>query len=141
MFSAAVSHFLNCLLGSSSCLPDTSSAEPPSRRRSRRRRAQTSRLTSSKDSGWTKLTPTELWNRIRKEAQDYYHHAVDGFVSLRSVCLLPDAGIEISSTSTSLCAVKVWTRSWKNMACRRFHCCERSQSRLASRLDINQELS
>lgn len=87
MFSAAVSHFLNCLLGSSSALPDPSSAEPPARRRSRRRRTQSSRVTSSKDSGWSKLTPSELWSRIRKEAQDYYHHAADRFVCLRCVCV------------------------------------------------------
>lgn len=104
MFSAAVSHFLNCLLGSSSFLPDTSSAEPPTRRRSRRRRPQPSRVPSSKDSGWTKLTPSELWSRIRKEAQDYYHHTTDGFVYLCFVCLLPDASTEISSPSNSVCS-------------------------------------
>uniref|UniRef100_A0A8C4IQW7 Clustered mitochondria (cluA/CLU1) homolog b n=1 Tax=Dicentrarchus labrax TaxID=13489 RepID=A0A8C4IQW7_DICLA len=42
-FSAAVSHFLNCLLSSSSCFPDSCSDELLSRRRSRRRRSHGSR--------------------------------------------------------------------------------------------------
>uniref|UniRef100_A0A3B3VY47 Clustered mitochondria homolog n=1 Tax=Poecilia latipinna TaxID=48699 RepID=A0A3B3VY47_9TELE len=43
-FSAAVSHFLNCLLSSSSApVPDSCSDELPSRRRSRRRRTQSDR--------------------------------------------------------------------------------------------------
>lgn len=107
MFSAAVSHFLNCFLSSSSCLPDSTTAEPPARRRSRRRRAQPSRVTPSKDSGWAKLTPSELWGRIKEEAQDYYYHTLDGFVCSFFVSLLPDANAGISPTSTCLCAAKV----------------------------------
>lgn len=78
-FSAAVSHFLNCLLSSPSSFPDTCSGEPPSRRRSRRRRSQASRVAvgSSKDGEWTRLTPGELWGRIRTEAQDYYHYTTE----------------------------------------------------------------
>ncbi|XP_028277926.1 clustered mitochondria protein homolog [Parambassis ranga] len=76
-FSAAVSHFLNCLLGSSSCLPDTCSDELLSRRRSRRRRCHGSRVTLLTDSVWAKVTPGELWGKIRSEAQDYYYYTID----------------------------------------------------------------
>uniref|UniRef100_A0A3Q4BA58 Clu domain-containing protein n=1 Tax=Mola mola TaxID=94237 RepID=A0A3Q4BA58_MOLML len=72
-FSGAVSHFLNCLLSSSSCFPDSCSDELLSRRRSRRRRSQGGRAASLKDGAWTKMTPSELWSRIRNEAREYYH--------------------------------------------------------------------
>uniref|UniRef100_A0A671X1J5 Clustered mitochondria homolog n=1 Tax=Sparus aurata TaxID=8175 RepID=A0A671X1J5_SPAAU len=49
-FSAAVSHFLNCLLSSSSCCPDSGSDELLSRRRSRRRRSHGSRVALLTDS-------------------------------------------------------------------------------------------
>uniref|UniRef100_A0A671X2B0 Clustered mitochondria protein homolog n=1 Tax=Sparus aurata TaxID=8175 RepID=A0A671X2B0_SPAAU len=76
-FSAAVSHFLNCLLSSSSCCPDSGSDELLSRRRSRRRRSHGSRVALLTDSVWARLTRSELWGRIRAEAGDYYHYAVD----------------------------------------------------------------
>uniref|UniRef100_A0AAX7T2P7 Clu domain-containing protein n=1 Tax=Astatotilapia calliptera TaxID=8154 RepID=A0AAX7T2P7_ASTCA len=58
-FSAAVSHFLNCLLTSSSCFPDSFSDELLSRRRSRRRRSHGSRVTLLSDSVWARLTSGE----------------------------------------------------------------------------------
>ncbi|KAF1378436.1 hypothetical protein PFLUV_G00190540 [Perca fluviatilis] len=76
-FSAAVSHFLNCLLSSSSCLTDSCSDELLSRRRSRRRRSHGSRVTLLTDSVWARLTPSELWGRIRTEAGVYYHYTID----------------------------------------------------------------
>ncbi|XP_034744989.1 clustered mitochondria protein homolog isoform X2 [Etheostoma cragini] len=76
-FSAAVSHFLNCFLSSSSCLTDSSSDELLSRRRSRRRRGHGSRVILLTDSVWARLTPSELWGRIRTEAGDYYHYTID----------------------------------------------------------------
>ncbi|GAA6219837.1 clustered mitochondria protein homolog isoform X2 [Lates japonicus] len=76
-FSAAVSHFLNCLLSSSSCVPDSCSDELLSRRRSRRRRSHGSRVPLLTDSVWARLTPSELWGRIRTEAGDYYHYTID----------------------------------------------------------------
>nr|XP_046267647.1 clustered mitochondria protein homolog isoform X2 [Scatophagus argus] len=76
-FSAAVSHFLNCLLSSSSCFPDSCSDELLSRRRSRRRRSHGSRVALLTDSVWARLTPGELWDRIRTEAGDYYHYKID----------------------------------------------------------------
>ncbi|KAM8900368.1 clustered mitochondria protein homolog isoform 2-T3 [Spinachia spinachia] len=76
-FSAAVSHFLNCLLSSSSCTTDSCSDELLSRRRSRRRRSVGSRVASLTDSVWARLTPSELWGRIRTEAGDYYHYTID----------------------------------------------------------------
>uniref|UniRef100_A0A3Q1FEA3 Clustered mitochondria protein homolog n=1 Tax=Acanthochromis polyacanthus TaxID=80966 RepID=A0A3Q1FEA3_9TELE len=76
-FSAAVSHFLNCLLSSSSSFPDSCSDELLSRRRSRRRRSHGSRVASLTDSVWARLTSTELWGKIRAEAQDYYHYTID----------------------------------------------------------------
>uniref|UniRef100_UPI003AAB6D90 clustered mitochondria protein homolog n=1 Tax=Centroberyx gerrardi TaxID=166262 RepID=UPI003AAB6D90 len=75
-FSAAVSHFLNCLLSSSSSLPDSGSDELLSRRRSRRRRSHGSRVAMLTDSVWARLTPSELWGRIRTEAEDYYHYSL-----------------------------------------------------------------
>lgn len=76
-FSAAVSHFLNCLLSSSSSFPDSCSDELLSRRRSRRRRSHGSRVSSLTDSMWARLTSTELWGKIRAEARDYYHYTID----------------------------------------------------------------
>ncbi|XP_068455877.1 clustered mitochondria protein homolog isoform X2 [Clinocottus analis] len=76
-FSAAVSHFLNCLLSSSSCFADFCSDELLSRRRSRRRRSNGSRVALLTDSVWARLTPSELWGRIRTEAGDYYHYTID----------------------------------------------------------------
>lgn len=75
--SAAVSHFLNCLLSSSPCFLDSCSDELASRRRSRRRRSHRGRGSSLKDSTWTKLTPSELWNRIRTEAREYFHYEIN----------------------------------------------------------------
>lgn len=75
--SAAVSHFLNCLLSSSPCFLDSCSDELASRRRSRRRRSHRGRVSSLKDSMWTKLTPSELWNRIRTEAREYFHYEIN----------------------------------------------------------------
>uniref|UniRef100_A0A8D3BCA0 Clustered mitochondria protein homolog n=1 Tax=Scophthalmus maximus TaxID=52904 RepID=A0A8D3BCA0_SCOMX len=76
-FSAAVSHFLNCLLSSSSCVHDSCSDELHSRRRSRRRRSHGSRVAMVTDSVWARLTPGELWSRIKTEAGDYYHYTID----------------------------------------------------------------
>ncbi|XP_032432290.1 clustered mitochondria protein homolog isoform X2 [Xiphophorus hellerii] len=74
-FSAAVSHFLNCLLSSSSApVPDSCSDELPSRRRSRRRRTQSDRANVPTSSLWAKLTSDDLWIRIKMEAEDYYHY-------------------------------------------------------------------
>lgn len=75
--SAAVSHFLNCFLSSSPCFLDSCSDELASRRRSRRRRSHRGRAASLKDNMWSKLTPTELWNRIRSEARDYFHYTIN----------------------------------------------------------------
>lgn len=80
-FSAAVSHFLNCLMGSSSSVSDSCSDELLSRRRSRRRRSHGSRVASLTDSVWARLSPSELWGRIRNEAADYYHYTIDRCVS------------------------------------------------------------
>ncbi|XP_030602479.1 clustered mitochondria protein homolog isoform X2 [Archocentrus centrarchus] len=77
-FSAAVSHFLNCLLSSSSsCFPDSCSDELLSRRKSRRRRSYGARVALLGDSVWARLTSSELWARIKAEAQDYYHYKFD----------------------------------------------------------------
>ncbi|KAM4620387.1 clustered mitochondria protein homolog [Polymixia lowei] len=75
-FSAAVSHFLNCLLSSSSSFPDSASDELLSRRRSRRRRSHGSRVAMVAESVWARLTPSDLWAKIRNEAEDYYHHTL-----------------------------------------------------------------
>ncbi|KAK5610021.1 hypothetical protein CRENBAI_022394 [Crenichthys baileyi] len=73
-FSAAVSHFLNCLLSSSCIVPESCTDELPSRRRSRRHRSQSNRGNLLTNSVWARLTSDELWSRIRTEAQDYYHY-------------------------------------------------------------------
>ncbi|XP_069395959.1 clustered mitochondria protein homolog isoform X2 [Paralichthys olivaceus] len=76
-FSAAVSHFLNCLLSSSSCTPDSCSDELHSRRRCRRRRSHGSRVALLTDSVWARLTPSELWSRIRTEAGEYFNYTIE----------------------------------------------------------------
>lgn len=38
------------------------------------------------DSVWAKLTPSELWGKIRTEAENYYHYTIDGCVFLH-VCV------------------------------------------------------
>uniref|UniRef100_A0A8C4P0E3 Clustered mitochondria protein homolog n=1 Tax=Dicentrarchus labrax TaxID=13489 RepID=A0A8C4P0E3_DICLA len=99
-FSAAVSHFLNCLLSSSSCFPDSCSDELLSRRRSRRRRSHGSRVALLTDSVWAKLTPSELWGRIRTEAGDYYDYTIDSIDevlekhSLQRISLLREMAIK-----------------------------------------------
>ena len=90
-FSAAVSHFLNCLLSSSSCIPDSCSDELLSRRRSRRRRNQGSRVALLTHSLWAKMTPSELWDRIRAEAGDYYQCTFDRYAcACACVCVWLD---------------------------------------------------
>lgn len=73
--SAAVSHFLNCLLSS---FPDAVAHLPAdelvSRRKSRKRR---NRVPGSGDNtAWASLTPSELWKNIASEAQSYYHFTI-----------------------------------------------------------------
>ncbi|XP_065137141.1 clustered mitochondria protein homolog isoform X2 [Paramisgurnus dabryanus] len=69
--SAAVSHFLNCLL---SAFPDAVAHLPAdelvSRKKSRKRR---NRVPGGGDNtAWASLTPSELWKNIASEAQSYY---------------------------------------------------------------------
>ncbi|XP_035478832.2 clustered mitochondria protein homolog isoform X2 [Scophthalmus maximus] len=73
--SAAVSHFLNCLLSS---FPDAVAHLPAdelvSRRKSRKRR---NRVPGGGDNTtWASLTPSELWKNIASESQSYYHFTV-----------------------------------------------------------------
>ncbi|XP_051963038.1 clustered mitochondria protein homolog isoform X4 [Xyrauchen texanus] len=70
--SAAVSHFLNCLLSS---FPDAVAHLPVdelvSRKKSRKRR---NRVPGGGDNtAWANLTSSELWKNIVSEAQNYYH--------------------------------------------------------------------
>ncbi|XP_067306724.1 clustered mitochondria protein homolog isoform X3 [Pseudorasbora parva] len=70
--SAAVSHFLNCLLSS---FPDAVAHLPAdelvSRRKNRKRR---NRVPGGGDNTtWASLTPSDLWKNITSEAQSYYH--------------------------------------------------------------------
>ncbi|KAJ0061671.1 hypothetical protein NL108_005824 [Boleophthalmus pectinirostris] len=99
--SAAVSHFLNCFLGSSCFVPGGRSEEMVTKRRSRRRRRRLS------GSVWAKLTHIDLWSRIKKEAQEYfgYHiesgsmdevtekHSLQKISLLRAICL--QTGIQV----------------------------------------------
>uniref|UniRef100_A0A8C2ZJZ6 Clustered mitochondria homolog n=1 Tax=Cyclopterus lumpus TaxID=8103 RepID=A0A8C2ZJZ6_CYCLU len=95
-FSAAVSHFLNCLLSSSSCFADFCSDELLSRRRSRRRRSNGSRVALLTDSVWARLSPDELWGQIRTEAGDYYTTRYDRCVchSLQRISLLREMAVK-----------------------------------------------
>ncbi|XP_051521359.1 clustered mitochondria protein homolog isoform X3 [Myxocyprinus asiaticus] len=73
--SAAVSHFLNCLLSS---FPDAVAHLPVdelvSRKKSRKRR---NRVPGGGDNtAWASLTPSELWKNIVSEAQNYYHFSL-----------------------------------------------------------------
>ncbi|XP_054610400.1 clustered mitochondria protein homolog isoform X2 [Dunckerocampus dactyliophorus] len=72
--SAAVSHFLNCLLTSSTL---DSSDQMLSRRRSHHRRRSRSHCGRAAGAAWARLTPSELWVRIRTDAEDYYHYTLD----------------------------------------------------------------
>nr|XP_020491286.1 clustered mitochondria protein homolog [Labrus bergylta]XP_020491287.1 clustered mitochondria protein homolog [Labrus bergylta] len=76
-FSAAVCHFLNCLLSSSSCFPDSCSDKLLSRRRSRRQRSHGSRGASLAERAWARLSPSELWVKIKAEAEEYYHYTMN----------------------------------------------------------------
>lgn len=96
--SAAVSHFLNCFLSSSPCFLDSCSDELASRRRSRRRRSHRGRVASLKDNVWSKLTPSELWRRIRSDARDYFHFTIDRCA--RRGCL--GGGVRMLHPSSSL---------------------------------------
>ncbi|XP_061905139.1 clustered mitochondria protein homolog isoform X3 [Entelurus aequoreus] len=91
--SAAVSHFLNCLLTSSAL---DSSDQMLSRRRSRRRRR--SHGSRASDATWARLTPGELWVKIRTDAEDVYQYTLDsGFMEdygLQRVSLLREFTIK-----------------------------------------------
>uniref|UniRef100_A0A8C1TNH3 Clustered mitochondria protein homolog n=1 Tax=Cyprinus carpio TaxID=7962 RepID=A0A8C1TNH3_CYPCA len=70
--SAAVSHFLNCLLSSFlDAVAHLPADELVSRRKNRKRR---NRVPGGGDNtAWASLTPSELWKNITSEAQSYYH--------------------------------------------------------------------
>lgn len=130
--SAAVSHFLNCFLSSSPCFLDSCSDELASRRRSRRRRSHRGRVASLKDNMWSKLTPAELWSRIRSEARDYFHYTINRCV--RWGCL----GVVCRMLQPSSVSVNVSMRSYRHMAFRGPPYWERLLSKQASRWDIKQ---
>ncbi|XP_026082215.1 clustered mitochondria protein homolog isoform X1 [Carassius auratus] len=73
--SAAVSHFLNCLLSSfPEAVAHLAADELVSRRKSRKRR---NRVPGGGDNtAWASLTPSELWKNITSEAQSYYHFSL-----------------------------------------------------------------
>lgn len=70
--SAAVSHFLNCLLSSfADAVAHLPADELVSRRKNRKRR---NRVPGGGDNtAWASMTPSELWKNIASEAQSYYH--------------------------------------------------------------------
>jgi len=74
--SAAVAHFLNCLLGSNSSPLATLGADelqtkPSSKRRNKRRGKQSA--SSNVDSmEWMQLTPKALWNLVKAELKSYW---------------------------------------------------------------------
>ena len=86
--SAAVSHFLNCLLSSASSAPDSADELLSRRRGSRRRRSQGSRAAALAETAWARMTPGDLWRKIQNEAEDYYHYTLHWCVSACAcVCL------------------------------------------------------
>ncbi|TRY92541.1 hypothetical protein DNTS_024548 [Danionella cerebrum] len=99
--SAAVSHFLNCLLSS---FPDAVAHLPAdelvSRKKNRKRR---NRVPGSGDNtAWASLTPNELWKNITSEAHSYYQfslqcesvdQAVDKY-GLQKITLLREISIK-----------------------------------------------
>ncbi|XP_059389031.1 clustered mitochondria protein homolog isoform X2 [Carassius carassius] len=99
--SAAVSHFLNCLLSSfPEAVAHLPADELVSRRKSRKRR---NRVPGGGDNtAWASLTPSELWKNITSEAQSYYHfslqcESVDQAVekySLQKITLLREISIK-----------------------------------------------
>uniref|UniRef100_A0A673GSF1 Clustered mitochondria protein homolog n=1 Tax=Sinocyclocheilus rhinocerous TaxID=307959 RepID=A0A673GSF1_9TELE len=81
--SAAVSHFLNCLLSSfSDAVAHLPADELVSRRKSRKRR---NRVPGGGDNTtWASLTPSELWKNVNSEAQSYYHFSLQCLVCPRT---------------------------------------------------------
>uniref|UniRef100_A0A8C1DAW8 Clustered mitochondria protein homolog n=1 Tax=Cyprinus carpio carpio TaxID=630221 RepID=A0A8C1DAW8_CYPCA len=97
--SAAVSHFLNCLLSSFlDAVAHLPADELVSRRKNRKRR---NRVPGGGDNtAWASLTPSELWKNITSEAQSYYHfnlESVDQAVEkygLQKITLLREISIK-----------------------------------------------
>ncbi|XP_041095955.1 clustered mitochondria protein homolog [Polyodon spathula] len=71
--SAAVSHFLNCLLCSCPCPTAPASAVEPGWRRRRSRRSGRTAGGGNMDSiTWTSLTPVELWLQITQDVRESF---------------------------------------------------------------------
>uniref|UniRef100_H2Y5E6 Clu domain-containing protein n=1 Tax=Ciona savignyi TaxID=51511 RepID=H2Y5E6_CIOSA len=90
--SSAVSHFLNCLLGSfPTPLPHLPEEELISNKRKKKARKQRAQSTSGgQRAAWHILTPEAVWEQIEAEASDYYDFkigvkSVDELVEKHSV--------------------------------------------------------
>ncbi|XP_051777330.1 clustered mitochondria protein homolog [Erpetoichthys calabaricus] len=71
--SAAVSHFLNCLLGSPPSSPNSESGESSGARKKKARRKGRSTAGSLDATAWTTLTPSELWAQLLQDAKETFH--------------------------------------------------------------------
>ncbi|XP_039627681.1 clustered mitochondria protein homolog [Polypterus senegalus] len=71
--SAAVSHFLNCLLGSPSSSSNSVSGESSGLRKKKARRKGRSTAGSLDATAWTTLTPSELWAQLLQDAKETFH--------------------------------------------------------------------
>ncbi|CAH1800862.1 unnamed protein product [Owenia fusiformis] len=76
--SSAVSHFLNCLLGSCPTPHAQVAADELQSRTSRKKNKKKQKYTQSSDgTEWLQETPKSLWKKIAQEVYEYYDYKVD----------------------------------------------------------------
>ncbi|KAK3589135.1 hypothetical protein CHS0354_017102 [Potamilus streckersoni] len=74
--SAAISHFLNCFLGSFGSPHTQVVAEELKRKKSKRRNKGV--VFSTDNTEWVSESPRSLWKKITFEVEDYYHYTLEG---------------------------------------------------------------
>ena len=102
--SAAVSHFLNCLLSSSSVVvtnvPDELKSSK-SRRNKRKGKQSSGNVQQTSESEWTSMSPKSLWKQIQDEAEAYFKFALESDNGIDSVCEI--YGLQKVSLLRSIC--------------------------------------
>ncbi|KAK3085037.1 hypothetical protein FSP39_023311 [Pinctada imbricata] len=76
--SAAISHFLNCLLGSFPSPHAPVTAEELHGKKARRKNSKRNKtvLLGMDNTDWVTETPKTLWKKIVEEVQEYYHYEI-----------------------------------------------------------------
>ncbi|XP_077995621.1 clustered mitochondria protein homolog [Glandiceps talaboti] len=79
--SAALSHFLNCYLSSSSSpqaqKPDEKPFHTHNKKRKNRKKSRYISALGHDSTVWTTMTPAEMWTNIKAEAKEYYMFTVE----------------------------------------------------------------